>query len=187
MQSRKRGENSAIKYLRLTNNGPRKWPSAKSKEPFSSATNVKLRSNCEHAACLGCRQNYENTFSDPSLHFITSRWFSVLCYNLPRLCQTDISALCARKYIAVCRPTAFNYIFAIHRARSNYVSKISKLWRNCTRGWVVREFSRVYTFFLLRHFSRWRLEYTQKRNIHNSPHFHYTFNVKCNCPNVNSC
>lgn len=128
-----------------------------------------MRSNCEHAACLGCRQNYENTFSDPSLRFITSRWFSVLCYNPPRLCQTGINVLCARKYLG--SPThscaAFNYIFAIHRALSNYVSKISKLWRNCTWGCVVGEFSRLYMYFFslssfFSYFSRWHLEYTQK-------------------------
>lgn len=144
MQSRKRRENSAVKYLRLTDDAsPRKWPSAKSKEPFSSATNVKLRSNCEHAACLECRQNYENSLSDPSLRFITNRWFFVLRYNPPhlpyvkRVMRKKISRFADSRHLII--------FFAIHRALSNYVRKISKMWRNCIQV-CVGEFTRV--FFL---------------------------------------
>jgi len=63
------------------------------------------------------------------LRFITSRWFSVRC-NPPRLRQTDkrimhkkISRFTDPRWLGC---AAFNYIFAIRRALSNYyVSTIS--------------------------------------------------------------
>lgn len=134
---------------------------SKEQRAFFFATNVKLRSNCEHAACLGCRRNYENTFSDPSFAFYHEPLILGTTVAIRHVYVKRINALCTRKYRG--SPTRASSVvqhliifsqFA-ERFRTYYVSTISGLWRVAAHGAALREFWRVFillSFSLLRPF-----------------------------------
>ena len=115
------------------------------------------------------------------LRFITSRWFSVRC-NPPRLRQTDkrimhkkISRFTDPRWLGC---AAFNYIFAIRRALSNYYVSTISFATQLRTGLHCGSFGVSYYLSLFFSLSSLFWYSSQRRIWNKDSHFRYTFRTK---------